>query len=145
MSLDPKAVELRIPLEILNEGKIDVIDEVMAPDMIEHMPPAPGVPTGIEGFKIFVRAFRAAFPDLHYDVVVHFGEGDLVTAVAQASGTMKGDFAGMPATGKKATWTEIHVSRVVNGKVVEHWGVVDQMAMLTQLGLMPGAPAGAAT
>ncbi len=143
MSLDPKAVEIRIPLEIMNEGKLEVIDEVMAPDMIEHMPSPPGMPAGIEGFKIFVTAFREAFPDLHYKVVAHFGEGDLVTAVAEASGTMKGDFAGMPATGKKATWTEIHVSRVVDGKVVEHWGVVDQMTMLAQLGLA-GAPVGAA-
>jgi predicted ester cyclase len=55
---------------------------------------------------------------------------------------MKGNFAGMPATGRKATWTEIHVSRVRDGKVVEHWGVVDQMGMMMQLGVAPGVPAG---
>lgn len=144
MSADPKDVEIRIPLEVFNQGKLEVIDEVMAPDMIEHMPTPPGMPTGIEGFKIFVRGFREAFPDLHYEVVQHFSDGDMVTAVAEASGTMKGDFAGMPATGKTARWTEIHVSRVRDGKVVEHWGVVDLMGMLVQLGLAPGAPAGAA-
>jgi predicted ester cyclase len=53
------------------------------------------------------------------------------------SGTMKGAFMGTPATGKKATWSEIHIVRLANGKVVEHWANVDQMGMMQQLGLMP--------
>jgi predicted ester cyclase len=49
---------------------------------------------------------------------------------------MKGEFAGMPATGKNATWTEIHIGRVVNGRLTEHWGVIDQLSMLIQLGVI---------
>ena len=49
---------------------------------------------------------------------------------------MKGEFAGMPATGKHATWTEIHIGRVVNGRLTEHWGVIDQLSMLIQLGVI---------
>jgi predicted ester cyclase len=52
---------------------------------------------------------------------------------------MKGDFNGMPATGKRATWTEIHIGRVANGRVAEHWAVIDQLGMLVQLGIVPAA------
>jgi len=141
---DPGDVELRIPNEVMSQGKIEVIDEIIAPDMIEHMPEFPGF-EGIDGFKRFVTAFRQAFPDLHYTVELHSTSGDTVTTVAVGTGTMKGDFMGMPASNKRAEWQEIHVSRVRDGKVVEHWGVVDQMAMMRQLGFMPepqGAPAG---
>jgi predicted ester cyclase len=56
---------------------------------------------------------------------------------SSASGTMTGEFGGMPATGKRATWTEIHIGRVANGRLVEHWGLVDQLGMLVQLGIVP--------
>jgi steroid delta-isomerase-like uncharacterized protein len=139
---DPAAIELRIPNEVMNQGKVEVIDEIVSPDMIEHDPPPPPFKGDIEGFKAFVRAFRQAFPDLHYRVDVHEASGDIVTTVATGSGTMQGDFAGMPASGKHAEWREVHVSRVRDGKIVEHWGAVDQAGMLTQLGFMP-EPAGA--
>lgn len=53
-----------------------------------------------------------------------------------ARGTMRGDFMGMPASGKTATWQEIHITRFADGKAVEHWAVVDQYSMLTQLGFV---------
>jgi predicted ester cyclase len=53
-----------------------------------------------------------------------------------ARGTMKGDFMGITATGKQATWTEIHIARTANGQLVEHWGLVDQLGMLVQLGVV---------
>jgi predicted ester cyclase len=62
----------------------------------------------------------------------------------RASGTMMGDFMGMPASGKSASWDESHIGRYANGKLVEHWAVIDQLSMLTQLGFIPpmgGAPA----
>jgi len=145
MSGENKRIVNRFPLEVFNEGKVDVVDEIQAPDMIEHQAPLPGYSPDIAGFKQFVRDYRAAFPDLHYEILSELEEGDLVATVAQASGTMKGDMMGMPATGKQARWTEIHVARIRDGKCVEHWGVIDQMGMLMQLGLAPvpsGAPAG---
>ncbi len=144
MAADPLAIELRMPNEVFNQGKLEVVDEIMSPDMIEHMPVPPEM-AGIEGFKSFVRGFRAAFPDLHYDVQVNLSDRDLVTTVAKASATMKGEFRGMPASGKRAEWTEIHVARVRDGKIVEHWGVIDEASMMRQLGFAPdpaGSPAG---
>jgi predicted ester cyclase len=128
----------------MNEGKVNVVDEVTSQNFTDHDPPPPGFPPGNEGFKAFIQAFRQAFPDLHYNIDKEIDAGDLITQVVTGSGTMKGDFAGMPATGKSATWHEIHVTRFEEGKAVEHWGVVDQLKMMQELGVIPtpeGAPA----
>jgi steroid delta-isomerase-like uncharacterized protein len=95
--------------------------------------------------KAFLTSYRAAFPDLHYTVNDEIAEGDRVVTRATAHGAMKGDFQGMPASGRSATWEEIHITRYEDGKAVEHWGVADQMTMLAQLGFVeaPGQPAGA--
>ena len=66
-------------------------------------------------------------------------EGDRVVQRVTGHGTMKGDFMGMKASGKSATWMEIHIVRYANGKVCEHWAVTDQASMLAQLGFGPGA------
>ena len=67
--------------------------------------------------------------------------GDKIVHRLSGSGTMTGDFMGVPATGKRTTWTEIHVGRVANGRLTEHWGLADQLGMLVQLGIVP-APDG---
>lgn len=136
MGTDLKTKLERIPLEILNEGRYDLIDEIYAPDFVEHYA-QPGIPPTREGFKQFAMAFRSAFPDLHYTVEDAIEAGDKLVHRLTASGTMKGDFLGMPATGTRATWTEIHIGRVVNGQLVEHWGLADQFGMLVQLGIIP--------
>ena len=136
MGTNLKTTLERIPLEILNQGRYDLIDEIYAPDFVEHYA-QPGIPPTREGFKQFAMAYRSAFPDLHYTVDDAIEAGDKIVHRLSASGTMKGDFAGMPATGKHATWTEIHIGRVANGQVVEHWGLVDQLALFVQLGIVP--------
>ena len=126
----------RIPLEVFNKGNIALIDEVLAPDYVEHYP-QPGVPPTREGFKQFAKAFKTAFPDLTYSIDDSIESGDKVIHRVTASGTMKGEFMGMPATDKRATWNEIHIGRVANGRLAEHWGLVDQLNMLVQLGVVP--------
>jgi steroid delta-isomerase-like uncharacterized protein len=140
-----KASARRFLEEVMNRGNVAVIDELSSPSFVDHTAP-PGVPAGNDGFKAFVTMFRGAFPDLHYTIDDEIVEGDRVVQRATARGTMKGDFQGMPASGKTATWSEIHITRFENGKAVEHWGVVDQLAMLAQLGFAqaPGQPAGVA-
>ena len=124
----------RIPLEVINEGRIDVIDEVLTPGYSEHMP-IPGFAPDREGLKGFLRALRTAFPDVRYTVLREIAEGDTVVQYVSVTGTMRGDFAGMKATGKSATWTEMHIVRVRDGLAVEHWGIVDMLTMLQELGL----------
>ena len=125
----------RIPLEVLNKSDFALIDEIYATDFVEHTP-QPGVTPTREGFKQTAIALKKAFPDLYYTVEDTIESGDRLVHRLSASGTMTGEFMGIPATGKRATWTEIHIGRVANGRLVEHWGLVDQLGMLVQLGIV---------
>jgi predicted ester cyclase len=136
MGTDLKTKFGRIPLEILNEGNFGLIDELYAPDYVNRTTP-PGVAPTRDGFKQWALALRTAFPDIHYTVDDAIEAGDRIVHRVTASGTMRGDFAGMPATNQHATWSEIHILRVANERVVEHWGLVDQLGMMVQLGVIP--------
>ena len=127
----------RFPLEVINKGKVDLIDELVSADYVDRDEPLPGFPPTRDGFKMFVPAFRTAFPDLRYEIVRQLQDGDVHVGHVTVEGTMQGDFAGMPATGKHAKWQEIHIGRFKNGKLVEHWSVQDQLGMMQQLGLAP--------
>jgi len=128
--------ELDRIVEIYNLGKVELIDELFAPDYVDRTPWAGYAPTR-DGFKKAVTALKAGFPDLRYTLDESIYSGDKLVQRVTGRGTMTGEFNGMPATGKRATWTEIHIGRVVNGRVVEHWGVADQLSMLVQLGVIP--------
>jgi predicted ester cyclase len=130
-----KKIAERLPVEI-SKGNLAVLDEVIDPKAVEHAVP-PGLPQTVEGTKQFFASFRAAFPDLKYKIEDTIAEGDYVVQRVTGTGTMKGAFQGMAASNKSATWSEIHIVRFANDKVVEHWASVDQMGMLTQLGFGP--------
>jgi steroid delta-isomerase-like uncharacterized protein len=138
-----KASASRFVDEVVNRGNVALIDELLAPDFVDRTP-APGLPPDREGVKAFFAMLRVAFPDLHSTIDDQIAEGDKVVQRTTAHGTMKGDFAGMPASGKSATWQAIHILRFEDGKTVEHWDVTDQLSMLQQLGFAeaPGQPAG---
>lgn len=125
-------------VEAINAGDFSSLKNLITSDAADHAVP-PGIPPTREGAIQFLTMFRAAFPDLHYTIEDIFGEGDRVVQRTIATGTMKGNFLGMPATGKRASWTEIHIVRLKDGKIVEHWASVDQLGMLQQLGLAPVA------
>jgi len=131
-----KAVGRRLVEEVLNKGNVAAVDEYFAADYVDHSVP-PGIPPDREGLKMFFTAFRAAFPDLHYHIDDEIAEGNMLVHRLTGHGTMQGEFQGMPATGKHATWSEIHIGRLAGGKLAEHWANVDQLGMLQQLGLAP--------
>ena len=141
-----KAAARRFLDEVMNAGNVAVIDELTAPTFVDHDAP-PGVAPTPAGFKDFVRTFRTAFPDLRYTIDMDVADGPTVVQRLTGHGTMHGDFLGMPASHKSATWHEIHITRFEGGKAVEHWGVVDQLAMLAQLGFVeaPGQPSATRT
>lgn len=144
MSEDVKAIFRRIPEEVICQGRIELVDELVAANVREHGQLPPGVPPGPEGLKAIARALRAAFPDLKCTVDLQVAEGDLLASKLTYSGTMTGSLWGMPPTGKRATWTESHFVRIKDGKATDHWADVDQLGMLRQLGLAPTpAPAAA--
>ncbi len=140
MSVDQnKALSRRIPVEVFEQGRVAVVDEICAPGFIEHGTPPPGIPAGREGIKAMASALRKGFPDIKYKIDHQIAEGDIVASYVTVSGTHKGEIFGMAATGKHATWAEAHFVKVVNGKITEHWGVSDQLGMLRQLGLAPAS------
>src|SRR5689334_15887786 len=133
-----KAFFRRIPEEVFNQGHLAVADEIFAPDYIEHAPlPIPPGSSSRESFKQFVTMVRSAFPDFHYTVEDEIAEGDQVVTRLTARGTQQGAFLGMPPSGKVATWSEIHISRMADSQLAEHWVVIDQLGMLQQLGAIP--------
>jgi predicted ester cyclase len=132
-----KVIVRRIPEEVLNKGDLSVLDEIVAPGFV-NLTPLPGLPDrGVEALRALVNTVRTAFPDLHYTLEASIAEGDMVVHLATARGTNTGPFMGMGPTGKSATWKEIHIVRVVNGKIVDHTGIIDEAGMMRQLGLIP--------
>ena len=138
MSEENKALFRRFVDEILNGKNTDVIEELMAPDMVDH-DLMPGVAPGLEGMKNLMNMFLGAFPDLHATIDLLIAEGDLVAGRMTNTGTHTGDFMEIPATGKQVKFTEIHIVRIANGKAVEHWGNSDDMGMMQQLGVIPAS------
>ncbi|MEZ4662696.1 MAG: ester cyclase [Caldilineaceae bacterium] len=133
-----KAIMRRIPEEAFGQGNLAVVDEVFAPDYIPHVQRR--VPNGANGtaaVKQFIGMVRSAFPDVRYTVEDAIAEGDKVVMRVNISGTHQGDFMGVPATGKEVGWTEMHIARMADGKLVEHWFSSDQLALLQQLGALP--------
>jgi predicted ester cyclase len=126
----------RIPLEIFNQSKYDLVDELYAPEYVDRTP-VTGFSATRDGVKQAARALKAGFPDLFYTIDDVIYTGDKLVHRLTASGTMTGEFLGMPATGKRATWTEIHIGRVVNERIVEHWGLIDLLGAFVQLGVIP--------
>ncbi len=136
-----KAVARRFLEEVFGQGKLAVADEIVAPDHVDRGPGAlPGLPPGPEGSKMIVTVYRNAFPDIQFTIDEQIAEGDKVVTRWTGFGTHKGGLAGFPPTGKSATVTGIGVDRIVNGKIVESWGVFDQFGMLQQLGVIPAGP-----
>jgi predicted ester cyclase len=133
-----KTIIRRIFEEGLNQDKPSVLDELIAPTYVNHDLPAPA--PGSEGFKMVVGMFKNGFPDLRVTIEGAVAEGDRVATRGYFSGTHKGEFNGIPATGKSVKVTYLDIWRLENGKAVENWVQMDMMGLMQQLGVMP-APA----
>lgn len=141
MSDELKALNRRFNEEVINEQDLRAIDELVAEDIVDHIP-LPGQGPGREGIAHALGLFYGAFPDLRIEVVQELAEGDVVAQVVRLTGTHRGEFMGMPATGKEISVLGSDFIRVREGRMVEHWGFVDQGALMQQLGMGPGGPAG---
>ena len=131
-----KAIIRRIVEEIQNRDNLALIDELLAPNFVNHTP-APGLPPDREGIKQLLSMFRAAFPDGSMTIEDMVAEGDKVVSRKTYRGTHQGEFMGIPPTGKHVTVGLIDIMHIVDGKVVEHWNVGDDLSMLQQLGVLP--------
>jgi len=119
-----------------NQNNMAALDEIVAADLITHSQ-LPNVPPGREGGKMVHQGNMAAFPDGTTTTDDLIAEGDKVVERFTFVGTQKGEFLGVPATGKQVKVTGMSIFRIANGKIVEHWGENDGMGLLMQLGVLP--------
>ena len=116
---------------------VDLIDEFLAPDYVNHSPGFPDQPTGPEGVKAVVSMFRSGMPDLRVDILDMIAEGDKVATRYTLEGTHEGELFGVPPTGQRLSIKSISVERVLEGKIREHWRITDTLDMMQQLGVIP--------
>ncbi len=121
--------------EIINAKKVAMIDEFFDAAFVEHQV-TPGYTPDAAGTKKFFTDMLTAFPDMKATIDIMTGDGDLVAALTTLTGTHKGEFMGAPATGKTVTFKVCDIVRIKDGKAVEHWGVSEDLAIMTQLGLV---------
>lgn len=129
---DNKAIVRRFYEEVFNQGREEVIDEIISPDYVDYGHEPPG--RGTEGAKQDFRGATSVFSNTHYTIDELIATGDQV--VARWSGTYihSGDFAGIPATGKSVSLTGISIYRLANGQIQETRNAVNWLGLLQQLG-----------
>ena len=131
-----KAVIARFVEEVINQGHLERVDDLAAVDFVE-LDPLPGQQQGREGLKQVIKAFRSAFPDIHWAIEEMVGEGDKVFCRFTWHGTHRGEFFGVPATGRQITVKGMVVDRVVDGRMAESRILMDGLSMMRQLGVVP--------
>ncbi len=137
---DNKAVVERMFDEIINQGRLELIDELFDPEF--QSVTSQGT-LDRDAFKDYVRMWRTGFPDVHCEVGDFVVEGDKVAWSVRATGTHTGDFPGIPATGRSVDFESLNIGEFRDGRAYRHKLVQDMVTMLVQLGVMP-PPGGAA-
>lgn len=131
-----KAAFRRMYEEGLNRGVLDVADELIDPDFLDHEA-HPGASSGPESMRGLIKMLRTAFPDLHFEIEALIAEGDTVAGRLTMNGTHEGPLMNMPPTDRPVQQAHMHFVRFQDGKAIEHWGVRDDMGMMRQLGVAP--------
>jgi steroid delta-isomerase-like uncharacterized protein len=139
MSLEEnRALVRRFVEEIFVRGRVEAVDELVADDFVGHTWPSTGDPKA--DLKRAMERVAAGLADPAFEIEDTIAEGDRVAVRLTASATQVGPFMGMPPSGRRYTIGEIHIFRIRDGKVVEHWHQFDQMGLMRQLGV--SAPSG---
>ncbi len=137
---DPKQLISRFVEELWNERQLEVADAIFAKDCVTHQLrsgwPVDAVPRGPEAIKEHVASWIASFPDLRFSIEQMMSEGDRVVMQLLVEGTHQGPWLGIPASGKKLQIRMFTVHRVVQGKIVEDWVLVDSLGVFQQLGVV---------
>ena len=138
---DPKKVMNRFVEELWNKRRLDVADAIFAKDCVTHQlrsgMPTDAVPRGPQAMKEHVAGWIASFPDLRFSIEQMLSEGDRVVMQLLMEGTHQDAWLGIPASGKKLQIRMFTVHRVVLGKIVEDWVLVESLGIFQQLGVVP--------
>jgi steroid delta-isomerase-like uncharacterized protein len=122
--------------ELFNRGKVELVPELLHPEYVNGSPGSPDLPRGREGVAVVVQALRRAFPDLSYTIEDMVVGADAVAVRATLRGTHRGDFFGLPATGKSIEVSQMTIEHFRDGKIVQHHRVTDELALQRQLGVI---------
>lgn len=126
--------------ELINAGNLDGFGDLLADDFVEHEELSGFAPTK-QGTLEWFQALLTAFPDMRMDVEDLVASGDKAVARVTATATHRGDFMGVPATGKSMTMQLIDIMKFDDaGRLSEHWGVADMLTLMQQLGVVPAGP-----
>ena len=137
MSEHNKALDRRWFEEVWNQGNAASYEELASPDLVVHNPP-PGIRPDFEGIKQAISIHRTGFPDLHFTIEDQLAEENKVVSRWTLNwGTHKGEWVGIPPTGKQVTITGVSIQRYAGGKVVEVWLEMDMLSMMQQPGVVP--------
>jgi len=134
MSLEEnKIIARRYPEEVYNRKNIDVLDEIMDENIINHWW-EPEI-NGIKIIKEYVAKNLKAFPDVKFTIEDQIAEGEKVVTRVSFIATHKGEFMGIAPTGKKVKVTGVIIFKITNSKIVETWAEMDALSWMQQLGV----------
>jgi steroid delta-isomerase-like uncharacterized protein len=133
---DGKKLLRRLFEDGMNSGNASVIDELVGTDYVNHDFPVPL--RGADGFKQIVGTFKTAFPDIRVTIEDAFLDGDRVGSRGTFTGTHRGEFMGVPPTGKSVTIKYLDLWHLERGKFTENWVQMDMLGLMQQLGVIPG-------
>ena len=122
--------------EIITQGKIDSAAQYVWEDVVEQVP-LPGQGPGLDGLKDILRAMRAGFPDIVFSIQEQITEGDKVVSRFEWTGTHKGAFLGVPATGRPVKVWGVVIDRLKDGRIKDTRIIMDTLGLMSQLGALP--------
>jgi steroid delta-isomerase-like uncharacterized protein len=123
--------------ELWNEGRVELIPELLDDTYVNHSPGTPDMPRDRSGVAGIVRAMRAAFPDLHYHIEELLADEGAVAVRLTVTGTHLGDFFGIRPSGQSFRVTQLNIEHVAGGKIVAHHRATDELSLLRQIGALP--------
>ena len=132
---DNKAVYRQFIEEVANRGNFAAADELLADDIVEYENLPDGLPPNGDGIRRLFQMLRTAFPDFNIPIEDLLNDGDKVIARVTLRGTHRGEFLGLPPSGRSIAYEAIDISRIVDGRMVEHWGIPDYLTLFRQLGI----------
>ncbi|HCK81400.1 MAG TPA: ester cyclase [Candidatus Competibacter sp.] len=136
MSEANKTIVRRFYAEVMNQGNVSVLDEIMAPDFRDHGETLFGSPQGREALKQGVTGARSLLSNLNVQLHDVIADGELVGVRGTMRCTHQGEFLGVAPSGNELTWNGVALFRVVDGKITERWFNSDSLSIVQQLGLV---------
>jgi predicted ester cyclase len=135
---DAASLLTRIPTDILGKGDLAAIEEILDPAFVDHNPPMPGAPEGLDGVRHTVQMLRSGISNLTPDTLETVVEGSTVALRWEGSGRHDGTFMGLPPTGKDIHMAGIMIARIGDsGKITERWSQINMLSVMQELGLVP--------